>query len=157
MKSSDNSDHKDSDEWSDQEFEERKRYVNKWLSNMSKEELQRFDSLPIEDQKFFAKLRASDMYLFEYEKKFDEFKTKWLELKKLYIQMIELLILHEKDRVNIHDAKDAIKQDLIDSKIGLSETLLKYINQHFIDNISYKMLEEFKIYNKCSKPEYNKL
>ncbi|MGD1834269.1 MAG: hypothetical protein ACPKQO_00925 [Nitrososphaeraceae archaeon] len=156
MTSSDNT-NKESDEWSDHEFEARKRYVNKWLSNMSKEELQRFDSLPIEDQKFFVKLRASDMHFFEYEKNFDEFKIKWLEMKKLYIKMIELLILHEKNRVNIQDAKDAIKQDLIDSKIGITDTLLKYINQYFIDKATYQMLEDFKIHNKCSKPEYNKL
>ena len=70
--------------------------------------------------------------------------------------MIELLLQDGTTNTNIKDAQDIIKDDCKSYKLGITETLFKYIDQYFVNKEDFEYLEEFKRDHGCRKPEYNK-
>ncbi len=144
------------EEWSDEEFEKRKQYIRNWLDEMTPQELRSFLSHSPEEQKLLINIIASGMYRIQYDEKFQEFKNTWLKMKKLYLEMIELLLQDGTTNTNIKDAQDIIKDDCKSYKLGITETLFKYIDQYFVNKEDFEYLEEFKRDHGCQKPEYNK-
>ena len=79
---------------------------------MTPQELRSFLSHSPEEQKLLINIIASGMYRIQYDEKFQEFKNTWLKMKKLYLEMIELLLQDGTTNTNIKDAQDIIKDRL---------------------------------------------
>jgi hypothetical protein len=72
-------------------LEKRKHYAKKILVDMTHEEFQKIETSPVELKKLESlQIRASSYYRSQYEDGLKDFFTKWQEMKKLYVELIEL-------------------------------------------------------------------
>jgi hypothetical protein len=128
---------------SDEAFEERLFYLDYWLDSFGPEQFEWFSNLSKEERNFQKRVILNSLYRKQYEDKLEQFFNKWQEMKKLYLELIELYCKDNYNtRIWLEEAIDSIQQDLKEyHKFTFTEALSRYVSEHFID----KKTEEYLI------------
>jgi sulfatase maturation enzyme AslB (radical SAM superfamily) len=118
-------------------FLKEKQFAMDVLHEMSSEEIKKIQESPEELKSFknLLQVRCDAYYHSQYQGRLEEFFNKGQEMKKLYVELIELYF---KDntlyKIFLQDAVDNIQEDLKSyHNFSFTETLAKYISYQFID------------------------
>lgn len=129
---------------SEEEFEKRKQFATQILDDMTPEEFQKIKESPLELENLQLKLqiRADAYYRSQYEDRLEQFFTKWQEMKKLYLELIELYCKdNSSNRIWLKDAIICIQEDLKSyHNFSFTEKLSDYVTEHFMDKKTQEYL-----------------
>lgn len=127
---------------SDEEFNKRVQHFNMVFDDFSHEQLTDFFEQDEKSRDMQKRLILNSFYSHEFDEKLEKYVIKWNEMKKLYVELIELFFMDNSSTfVVLEDAIFHIQNALKDNHgFSFTDALAKYVSEYFIDRDTQEYL-----------------